>query len=75
LNIEDFLIGYEDRFVGVKEVELGRWKSEQTDEEFIPMHRIVWVRRKDAEGEGEKVWDRRAKIDAIFGSGIGTGLG
>ena len=41
LSPEDFLIRYEDRFVGVKETELGNWKSEQTDEEFIPMHRIV----------------------------------
>jgi uncharacterized protein (UPF0248 family) len=71
LSENDFLIGYEDRFVGVKETELGRWKSEQTDEEFIPMHRIVWVRRK-GEG-GEKVWDRRGKVDLVFGSGVGRG--
>ncbi len=71
LNIEDFMIGYEDRFVGVKETELGRWKSEQTDEEFIPMHRIVWVRRKG--GDEKKVWDRKAKVDLLFGSGVGDG--
>jgi uncharacterized protein (UPF0248 family) len=71
LVVTDFLIGYEDRFVGVKETDLRKWKSEQTDEEFIPMHRIVWVRRK---GEhGEKVWDRKNKIDKIFGSGRGNG--
>lgn len=69
LEINDFLIGYEDRFVGVKETPLGNWKSEQTDEEFIPLHRIVWIRMT---GEnGEKVWDRRKKIDLIFGSGNG----
>jgi uncharacterized protein (UPF0248 family) len=75
LNIDDFLIGYEDRFIGVKEVELGKWKTEQTDEEFIPMHRIIWVRRKgeDADSDGEKVWDRRKKIDLLFGSGVGSG--
>lgn len=71
LSIEEFLIGYEDRFVGVKEIELKKWKSEQTDEEFIPMHRIMWVRRKDNGGVvGEKVWDRREKIDLIFRSGV-----
>jgi poly(A) polymerase Pap1/uncharacterized protein (UPF0248 family) len=70
LQMNDFLIGYEDRFVGVKEMDLGNWKSEQTDEEFIPMHRIVWVRRKGE--EGEKVWDRRSRVDHIFGSGTGS---
>jgi uncharacterized protein (UPF0248 family)/endonuclease/exonuclease/phosphatase family metal-dependent hydrolase len=68
MSVDDFVIGYEDRFVGVKEIPLGKWKSEQTDEEFIPRHRIVWVRRK-AEG-GEKVWDRRKRVDLIFGSGV-----
>ena len=72
LSITDFLIGYEDRFVGVKEIEMGKWKSEQTDEEFIPMHRIVWVRKKELAG-GEKVWDRREKLDLIFGSGVSMG--
>jgi uncharacterized protein (UPF0248 family) len=77
LQVSDYLIGYEDRFLGVKEVELGKWKSEQTDEEFIPMHRIVWVRQKgsdEAEGSsGVKVWDRRKRVDLIFGSGKGVG--
>ena len=69
LSVDDFVIGYEDRFLGVKETELGKWKTEQTDEEFIPMHRIVWVRRKGEDG-GEIVWDRRKKADLIFGSGV-----
>lgn len=67
-NIEDFVVGYEDRFLGVKEIELVRWKSEQTDLEFIPMHRIVWIRRKDV--DGDKVWDRNKKVDRLFGSGV-----
>tara|TARA_R110002060_G_scaffold52478_2_gene63344 strand:- start:491 stop:1789 length:1299 start_codon:yes stop_codon:yes gene_type:complete len=57
LEIGNYLIGYEDRFVGVKEMELGRWKSESTDEEFIPLHRVVWIRLKDggsdSGGDGE----------------------
>ena len=68
LNIEDYAIGYEDRFAGVKELDLVKWKSEQTDLEFIPSHRIVWIRRK-GDG-GEKVWDRRMRFDGLFGSGI-----
>jgi len=35
------------------------------------MHRIVWVRRKGGDGGGEKVWDRRMKVDLVFGSGVG----
>jgi poly(A) polymerase Pap1/uncharacterized protein (UPF0248 family)/2'-5' RNA ligase/endonuclease/exonuclease/phosphatase family metal-dependent hydrolase len=66
----EFVIGYEDRFLGVKEIELERWKGEQTDEEFIPMHRIVWVKKKDQDGD-QMVWDRKRKVDAIFNSGFG----
>ncbi|KAH9215550.1 hypothetical protein DL95DRAFT_523221 [Leptodontidium sp. 2 PMI_412] len=69
LDIADYMIGYEDRFVGVKEMELEKWKSESTDEEFIPMHRVVWIRLKD----GDILWDRRRKIDGFFGSGICAG--
>jgi uncharacterized protein (UPF0248 family) len=69
LSAEAFVIGYEDRFVGVKEIELEKWKSEATDEEFIPMHRIVWIRRKGDNG-GEIVWDRKKKVDLVFGSGF-----
>jgi uncharacterized protein (UPF0248 family) len=68
LQSDDFLVGYEDRFLGVKEIELGRWKSEQTDLEFIPMHRIVWLRKKG--DDGEVVWDRQRRLDKICGSGI-----
>lgn len=64
---DDYVLGYEDRFVGIKEINLSDWKSEQTDLEFIPSHRIVWVRRK---GDGEeKIWDRRTRFDSLFGSG------
>jgi uncharacterized protein (UPF0248 family) len=71
LHSDDFLVGYEDRFLGVKEIELGRWKSEQTDLEFIPMHRIVWLRRKGDDNEdGKIVWDREKRLDLICGSGV-----
>jgi poly(A) polymerase Pap1/uncharacterized protein (UPF0248 family) len=65
---KNFIVGYEDRFLGVKEIDLASWKTEQTDLEFIPSHRIVWIRRKG--GDGEKVWDRRLRYDALFGSGV-----
>ncbi|KAF2277554.1 uncharacterized protein EI97DRAFT_449642 [Westerdykella ornata] len=63
-----FIVGYEDRFVGAKEMDLERWKSESTHDEFVPMHRILYFRRK---ADGVVVWDRNARLDRIFGSGIG----
>lgn len=62
----DFLVGYEDRFAGIKEKVLREWKSEQTDDEFIPQHRIAYFRRRS---DGVVVWDRAARIDLLFGSG------
>ncbi|CZR50360.1 uncharacterized protein PAC_00232 [Phialocephala subalpina] len=68
-SAKEFFIGYEDRFEEKpKEVDLLKWKLEQTDEEFIPLHRVVHIRRKDENG-GEVVWDRRLKLDLVFGSG------
>jgi poly(A) polymerase Pap1/uncharacterized protein (UPF0248 family) len=62
----EYIVGYEDRFVGPQERSLDQWKTEQTDEEFIPQHRILYFRRKD---DGVKVWDRKTRKDEIFGSG------
>lgn len=64
----DYMIGYEDRFLGVKETPLESWKGEQTDEEFIPLHRVVYFRRR---ADRSIVWDRRTRKDVIFGSGMG----
>lgn len=52
------------------EIPLDRWKSEQTDEEFIPQHRILYFKQK---ADGRVVWDREARRDEIFGSGVGKG--
>ncbi|ODH24416.1 hypothetical protein ACO22_05312 [Paracoccidioides brasiliensis] len=67
----EYVIGYEDRFLGAKEIPLDRWKTEQTDEEFIPLHRILYFKRK---GDGKVVWDREARSDDIFGSGVGSNI-
>lgn len=64
---EDYMIGYEDRFKGVKEMPLGSWKREVEDEAFIPFHRVVHFRRKS---DNVYVWDRAKRIDLLFGSGI-----
>ncbi len=66
LDSSDYIIGYDDRFLGAKEKPLDLWKSEQTDEEFIPQHRILYFKRK---ADGEIIWDRRARKDVVFGSG------
>jgi hypothetical protein len=44
-----------------------QWKTEQTDEEFIPQHRILYFKRR---ADNVIVWERRTRIDDIFGSGI-----
>ncbi|KAJ4421812.1 hypothetical protein N0V82_003511 [Gnomoniopsis sp. IMI 355080] len=62
----DFVVGYEDRFLGAMERELDAWKSEQTHEEFIPQHRILYFKRRS---DGVIVWERRTRVDLVFGSG------
>lgn len=66
LDSEDYIVGYEDRFVGAQERALGAWKTEQTDEEFIPQHRILYYKRKS---DGVVVWEKKTRKDHIFGSG------
>jgi uncharacterized protein (UPF0248 family) len=70
LDPSEYIVGYEDRFLGAKEMSLERWKTEQTDEEFIPQHRILYFKRSS---DGVVVWERRTRIDLVFGSGVGTG--
>lgn len=62
----DFVVGYEDRFLGAMERGLDLWKSEQTHEEFIPQHRILYFKRSS---DGVVVWERRTRTDLVFGSG------
>lgn len=66
LDSGDFIVGYEDRFIGAQEKALDAWKSEQTDEEFIPQHRILYFKRKS---NGVIMWERKTRKDEIFGSG------
>ncbi|KAF1977226.1 hypothetical protein BU23DRAFT_323198 [Bimuria novae-zelandiae CBS 107.79] len=72
LDPSEYIVGYEDRFLGAKETPLEKWKTEQTDEEFIPQHRILYFKKKGKDG-GEVVWERATRIDKIFGSGLGNG--
>lgn len=72
LDPSDYIVGYEDRFLGAKETTLEKWKTEQTDEEFIPQHRILYFKKRSEDG-GEVVWERATRIDRVFGSGVGSG--
>lgn len=77
LDPADYIVGYEDRFLGAKEMGLVKWKTEQTDEEFIPQHRILYFRKKyndEDDGKGDLVWERLTRIDKVFGSGVGAGV-
>lgn len=49
------------------EMPLATWVTETSDEDFIPQHRIKYFKRNT---DGEIVWDREARIDKIFGSGL-----
>lgn len=66
LNSADYVVGYIDRFLGTRETALDRWKVEQTDEEFIPQHRILYFKRRS---DGVRVWDREARLDILSGNG------
>ncbi|XXG94294.1 hypothetical protein Hte_000548 [Hypoxylon texense] len=70
IDSSDYIVGYEDRFSGVKERAVNSWKSETTHEEFIPEHRIVYFKRKS---DGAVVWDKETRRDTMFGSGLGSG--
>lgn len=73
LDDDDFIVGYHDRHADVMEMPVASWTGggDFTEEEWIPQHRILYFRRK---GEnGEKVWDRKERIDLLFASGFGDG--
>jgi uncharacterized protein (UPF0248 family) len=67
LDMENFTIGYLERFEGIKEMPMSKWIRETSDEDFIPQHRIKYFKRST---DGEVVWDREGRIDKIFGSGL-----
>ncbi|KAH8836019.1 hypothetical protein DL96DRAFT_1576408 [Flagelloscypha sp. PMI_526] len=69
IKSSDFVVGYEDRFRGVMEMPITSWKREIEDEAFIPLHRIVYFRRKS---DDVRVWDRKTRKDLLFGSGAGS---
>jgi len=69
IDLANYTISYLERFEGIKEIPASSWIRESTDEDFIPMHRIRNIKRTQADGQQEMVWDRDNKIDLIFGTG------
>ncbi len=68
LDSSQYVLGYLERFDGIKEMPVRNWISESTDEDWIPQHRIKYF-KKLCGGEEEIVWDRERRVDKIFGKG------
>nr|XP_054762699.1 uncharacterized protein LOC129269251 [Lytechinus pictus] len=73
LNPEHFIVGYLDRFIGVVEQPfLAFYWGDIAEVDHltlaIPRHRIQYFKYKD-----EVVWDKRIRLDNVFGS-LGSGL-
>ena len=65
---EFFVVGYLDRFLGVKEETFSTFSWEDLasvdyDVLAIPQHRIQYFKYKS-----EKVWDKNERLDIVFGS-------
>ncbi len=61
LDVAHFTVGYEERFAGVREAPLAGLLGEGE----VPWHRIWFIK-----AGALVVWDRRARIDLILGSGV-----
>ena len=72
LDVSQYLIGYLERFEGIKEMPAMNWIDESTDEEWIPQHRIKYFKKIGPNGEHEVVWDRTNRVDKIFNADSGS---
>lgn len=77
LDIREYSVGFLERFEGIKEMPASNWIGDFSDEEWIPMHRVRYVKRvsslnshsDDTDADNGPalgiVWDRDARIDKI----------
>ncbi|KAI4191767.1 MAG: hypothetical protein LQ346_004619 [Caloplaca aetnensis] len=73
LRVSDYVVGYKDRHVGIMEKAVENWSFEGVEEEeFIPLHRVVYFKRIS---DGHIVWHREDRVDEIFWSGISAERG
>ncbi|KAI4176529.1 MAG: hypothetical protein LQ348_005978 [Seirophora lacunosa] len=71
LRMSDYVVGYRDRHVGIMEKAVENWSLKGVEEEeFIPLHRVVYFKRLS---DDHVIWDREKRIDEIFGSGVSAG--
>lgn len=56
LDAAEYTVGYLDRFGGIVEVDVSEWVARRGDgvegEEWVPMHRVRWVKRQRKTGSG-----------------------
>lgn len=80
LNINEYSVGYLERFEGIKEMPASSWVRDFSEEEWIPMHRVRYVKRarkvnvEVSVDEGPEigiVWDRDGRIDKFARSASG----
>ncbi|KAK5083324.1 hypothetical protein LTR70_008161 [Exophiala xenobiotica] len=73
-DVEDYVVGYLERFEGIKEMPATSWIRDFSDEEWVPMHRVRYVKRvqkstnaASADGGPDlgMVWDRDERLDRI----------
>lgn len=73
LRVSDYVVGYRDRHVGIMEKAVENWSFDGVEEEeFIPLHRVVYFKRIS---DGHIVWHRENRVDEIFWSGISAEKG
>ena len=65
INKDEIVIGYLDRFLGIKEIKFNDFKGVHEDKEGIPQHRIRYFKINQ-----KIVWDREQRIDLLTGSEI-----
>ena len=58
------IVGYLDRFLGVKEIDFNEFKGVHDDRDGIPLHRIRHFKIND-----KVVWDREQRIDLLSNAG------
>ena len=65
IDKDQIVIGYLDRFLGVKEIQFSEFKGVHEDRDGIPLHRIRHFKINDT-----VVWDRDQRIDLLTGQEI-----
>lgn len=64
IDKDQVVIGYLDRFLGIKDINFNDYKGVHEDLEGVPLHRIRYFKINDT-----IVWDRDRKIDLITATG------